>query len=106
MIILSTCSTRTDGAFFLNDPYEHPLVSLQDERIESVSATATTTTTIQKILREKAKTFGQSAEEIRKVKYYLEEIQKFEAKQHPEEVFQRHTTKLSEAHSDEELDEL
>lgn len=100
MIILCTCSTRTDGAFFLNDPYEHPLVSLQDERIKPVSAivaTTTTTTATKKIFREKAKTFGQSEEEIQKVKYYLEKIQKFEAKQHPEEIFQGHTTKFSGA---------
>ncbi|CAG9534697.1 unnamed protein product [Cercopithifilaria johnstoni] len=99
--------TRIDGAFFLTDPYEHALVSsLQDERIEQISATATTitatttttlTTAIQRILREKAKTFGQNAEEIKEVNYYLEKIQKFEAKQHPEEIPQQYNTKPSRA---------
>lgn len=102
VIILCTCSSRTDGAFFLTDP----LVSLHDETIEHITAvttstvvstTTTITTAIQKTLREKAKTFGQNAEEIQKVKSYLEKIQKFEAKQHPEEILQQYTTKPSGA---------
>lgn len=99
VVILCTCSTHIDGAFFLTDPYEHPVLSQQDERITPATTTITTTATtpIQKILREKAKTFGQNAEEIQKVNYYLEKIQKFEAKQHPEEILQRYTTKLSGA---------
>ncbi|VIO90954.1 Zinc metalloproteinase toh-2 precursor, putative [Brugia malayi] len=112
MIIVCTCSAPSNGAFFLNDPYGYPFVSLQDDSIESVSATTITTTTIistiittttatQRIFQEKAKTFGQSAEEIQKVKYYLEKIQKFEAKQHPEEIRQQHTTKNSEAIKDD-----
>uniref|UniRef100_A0A0R3RYU5 Homeobox domain-containing protein n=1 Tax=Elaeophora elaphi TaxID=1147741 RepID=A0A0R3RYU5_9BILA len=116
VIILCTYSICTDGAFFLNDPHEHPLLSLQDEGIESINTatattsttstitttdnttTTTTTTTItvkERTFRERAKTFGQNLEEIQKVKYYLEKIQKFEAEQHPEEIIQRHTVKPS-----------
>ncbi|EJW70394.1 hypothetical protein WUBG_18698 [Wuchereria bancrofti] len=87
MIILCTCSAPSNGAFFLNDPYGYPFVSLRDDSTESVSATTitttttistiiTTTTATQRIFREKAKTFGQSAEEIQKVKYYLEKNSK------------------------------
>uniref|UniRef100_A0A915PWX5 Zinc metalloproteinase n=1 Tax=Setaria digitata TaxID=48799 RepID=A0A915PWX5_9BILA len=92
--ILSTCSTCSDGAFFLNDPYGRAFVSLHNEKIAPVS---TTNTEAQRIFREKAKTFGQSEEEIQKVKYYLEKIQKLEANEHPEEILQRHATKSSGA---------
>lgn len=98
LITLCTCSMHTNGAFLLSDPYQQSLLSSMDERMESITHTAAThTTSIRKSLQEKAKTFGQSAEEIKKVQYYLQKIQNFEAKQHPDEPSQQFTAKTSHA---------
>ncbi|VDN04770.1 unnamed protein product [Thelazia callipaeda] len=87
LILLELRSVHISAAFFLAEPTNtpNPLRSDFDGTLENAYRRK-----YSEILREKAKTFGQSNEEIQLVNQYLKKIQKFEIEQHPEETDQKY----------------
>ncbi|VDK49497.1 unnamed protein product [Gongylonema pulchrum] len=81
-----TCSCAVE-AFYLDDLQQQPRVLPISTALRAgqESGHPANATTMRQLLRQKAKTFGQSAEEIKKVNYYMRKMQLFQAKQHPEE---------------------